>query len=463
MGQQKQKKKSEKIHKIGITSDTLSSRGGLSFFSKYLENTQILSFLQTLFGFIRKTKKGQEIDVIFKQLICYLMDGTSRHLTYFDQLKEDEGYAASLELPKDEMLSSHSVKRFFKAFSMVRVWGFRCVLRHLFLWRLRLEQPQVIYLGIDSMVMDNDEAAKRDGVQPTYKKKKGFHPLQMTWKCFIVDALFRGGKKHCNHGVAVERMVRKMVQYIRQNYREDIAIVILLDSGFCDEKLFKVFEALEIGYICGGKIYNDLVEFAGMIEDGIWDKYTKDKQEWNYFDFNDKRESWAKDRRAILCRFNPLDPQQVFDAFRPLTILYTNIGLGEAIDEQLRACGHGDLLQSEMILKTAHGRGKDELVHRAFKEFAFEELPFQRFAPNAAYYYVLLTAHFLYECFKEDACEGVVPVVAYANTLRRKLIDLAAKIVRTSGLVWIKFTETAWTSLNLNSLWERCQSPPQLC
>ena len=47
----------------------------------------------------------------------------------------------------------------------------------------------------------------------------------------------------------------------------------------------------------------------------------------------------------------------------------------------------------------------DELVHRALKDFASQTLPFKRFAPNAAYYYTLLVAFFLYECFKEDVCQ----------------------------------------------------------
>jgi hypothetical protein len=44
-----------------------------------------------------------------------------------------------------------------------------------------LKEPDVIELSIDPMVLDNDEASKQEGVQPTYKKVKGFQPLQMTW------------------------------------------------------------------------------------------------------------------------------------------------------------------------------------------------------------------------------------------------------------------------------------------
>jgi len=50
-----------------------------------------------------------------------------------------------------------------------------------------MERPPVINLTLDTMVMDNDEAQKRHGVQPTYKKVKGFQPLQMIWKNKIVE------------------------------------------------------------------------------------------------------------------------------------------------------------------------------------------------------------------------------------------------------------------------------------
>ena len=66
-----------------------------------------------------------------------------------------------------------------------------------------LLNPTVIELGIDTMVMDNDDAKCRHGVKPTYKKKKGFQPLQMNWGRFIVDAVFRSGDKHSNHGDTV--------------------------------------------------------------------------------------------------------------------------------------------------------------------------------------------------------------------------------------------------------------------
>ena len=90
-------------------------------------------------------------------------------------------------------------------------------------------------------------------------------------------------------------------------------------------------------------------------------------------------------------------------------------------------------------------------------------LPFKRFAPNAAFYYTLLVAFFLYECFKEDVCCEVVPLEAYPTTLRRKVIDVAAKIVRTSGKIILKVAAAAWDFLSFDKLWDKCAHPLVFC
>ena len=84
-----------------------------------------------------------------------------------DALKQDEGYAGAIETGSKALLSSHAVKRFFGGFYMYRIGLFRRLLQQLFLWRLRLEPPPLILLGLDTMVMDNDEAEKRHGAAPT--------------------------------------------------------------------------------------------------------------------------------------------------------------------------------------------------------------------------------------------------------------------------------------------------------
>ena len=455
------KRKASAITSVGITNDLLTSRGGLSLFGRYIEGIGIRPTLVRLFGSMRKSGKGQPIDAILKQVMCYFLDGTSRHLVQFDCLKEDEGYAGVLEMSPKALVSSHAVKRFFRAFSWPRIWLFRRLLQWLFVWRLRIVRPAVIEIGVDTMVMDNDEATVRHGVQPTYKKVKGFQPLQMTWGRVIVDAVFRGGKKHSNHGDTVEEMMRHMVKKIRKEYREDAPILFKMDSGFFDQKLFAVCEELGVGYVVSGKLYDDTKETVAALPPDSLSAYQTKDQMWDYVEFRDRRGNWKKSRRAIFCHPRQEGAQLLLEFARPDTILYTNLGVGEAIDEQLTAAGAAEKMTAEGVIALAHGRGCDELVHRGFKDFGHEELPFKRFAPNAAYYYLMAVSFLLFESFKEDVLAGVVPLTAYATRVRRTAIDFAAKLVRTGGKTILKVTAATWKTMQLDTLWKRCISPPR--
>ena len=131
------------------------------------------------------------------------------------------------------------------------------------------------------------------------------------------------------------------------------------------------------------------------------------------------------------------------------------------MDEQLEKAGLSGMIQAEGGIATYHGRGADELVHRSLKDFGFEELPFLRFAPNAAFYYCMLVAFFLFEAFKEDVTTPVVPVTALPVTLRRILVDVAAKIVTHAGRTILKLTDVVMETLHFKELWERCLSAPK--
>jgi hypothetical protein len=451
-----------KIHRIETTSDRLTGRAGLALFVAYLHGIHIFSWFDRWFGTIRKNRKG--IPELFKQVLCFFVDGTSRRLAYFDLLSKDEGYAGSIETQKTDMASSHQVKRFFKAFAWTRVFLFRRLLQTLFIWRLRITRPEVIELGIDTMVMDNDDAECRHGVKPTYKKKKGFQPLQMNWGRFIVDAVFRSGDKHSNHGDTVLNMIRHMVIKIKRDYRWDVPIIIRMDSGFFDQKIFMICEALHVGYVCGGKMYEDIKQMAADWDDSKWERFESGKKDaWHYTEFGCRRGNWDRFRRAIFCRLMHNDRNQLYlPGFRPDTIIITNIGQGQVIDRFLIKAGAADYLTANGLIACYHERGSDELANRALKDFGHEQLPFKRFAPNAAWYYMMLVGHFLLEAFKEDISTPVLSVGSYASTVRRRLIDIAGKIVSHGGETILKVSKACFESLRLAELFNRCQTAPAI-
>ena len=456
------KGKSHRITDIGITTDSLTSRGGLILFVRYLGGIGLYTELERRFGRIRKSAKGLDISEIFKQILCFFIDGTSRHLTHFDHLKADDGYARGIESDPVDLASSHQIKRFLTSFSWPLIWMFRKILKQLFIWRLQRVEPDEVVIDIDGMVLDNDEAEKRHGVSPTYKKRKGFLAIQATWGRVIVDAVLQGGRKHCNHGDTVAKMIQRLVADIRIHYRANIPIVFSLDSGFFDQKLLDICEALGVGYVCGGKLYKGVQGYLGSLDSSGFSVYNKGDQTWDFVEFGDKPGSWSRYRRAIFCRPAYENRQRLLEFSRPDTLIYTNLGMGQVVDEHLRAAGKKDFLSPEGCIGLYHGRGRNELVNRAFKDFGFEELPFKRFAPNAAVYYLMVLSFFLFESFKSDILAGVAPAGCYATTVRRKVLDVAAKIVRTGGRVLLKVTSAVWSALNFDVLWERTGRPPRI-
>ena len=119
-------------------------------------------------------------------------------------------------------------------------------------------------------------------------------------------------------------------------------------------------------------------------------------------------------------------------------------------------------LDARTRIGSDHQCGKDELTHRGLKDFGFEQLPFKRFGANTAFYYCMVIAFFLFETFKEDVLHEVIPVTSYATTIRRQVVDIAAKIVNTGHSIILKVSQAVMDRLRLDLLWQKCQNPPPI-
>ena len=137
-------KKEQKINAIQPTDEQLTGRAGLVLFAAYLQRIELLPVLEWMFGSMCKNNKGIAAAKLLFQVLCFMMDGSSRHISWFDQLKRDQNHASLLGCHAHEFASSHAVKRFFSGFSFVRIYLFRHLL-------LKQHCPTVIELGLDSM------------------------------------------------------------------------------------------------------------------------------------------------------------------------------------------------------------------------------------------------------------------------------------------------------------------------
>ncbi len=449
------------ITKVETTDDKLSGRGGLSFILRYIEQIQIFKIIENKIGELCNNKKGKSAGFILRQVMAKLIDGADLSLTGFDRLKKDEGYASVLEVKPVDMLSSYMVKRFFKKFTGFKHLLLSQILTELFVWRLKIKGPSIIDLDLDTMVLNNDDAEKREGVDPTYKNKKGFQPLQISWKNKIIAVIFRRGSAHSNNGDDLKKLVSKVVNTIRRRYRQDVPIVLSSDSGFLDETNFEYFEKeLKIFYVCSGKLYESVTEYIKGVDIKSFRTYKGKRNSWHYFEFGSKLKSWKQFRRTLFTRLSCDDNQMLLEFARPDSVLYSNLGKDNQMTKLLVDAGHKEYLKAAKIIEFAHGRGTCELNHRSLKEFmGKEQLPFKRFAANRAYYFVQLITHFLYESYKEDVTFDVVPLSSYPTMFRRKCIDFAAKVIGTGNYIILKISQSLWDGINIPQLWERCNNP----
>ena len=152
------------IDDVQPTSETLTGRAGLSLFVRYVRGIGLYPHLDRLFGSLRKSRKGQPVTEIFKQLLCFLLDGSSRHLV--SRLKEDAGYGGAIETKPEALLSSHAVKRFFGRFSSGVSGSFAECCSSCFCGACGLQQPPLICWGW-TLVMDNGPPSATAWRRPT--------------------------------------------------------------------------------------------------------------------------------------------------------------------------------------------------------------------------------------------------------------------------------------------------------
>lgn len=436
-------------------------------FLRYVEQTGLYSLISsTIYSLISQSIKGLQLHQFLKQILAFFMDGTNMSISGFDQSKKDEAYAALLECNTTQLASSHQIKRYFAKLSIIGNLIFNKILNELFIWRLNIEKPKIIELGIDTMVLDNDSAVKREGNEPTYKRKKGFQPLHISWGRFLIDVMFRKGSAHSNHGSDYIDRVRSIVKLIRKRYSLEVPIILCADSGFADQKAYKVFEEeLGIHFITTGVLHEHLKEYIQELPDETYQEIEKGKITWGYVEIGSRLKSWKKFRRCIFTRLQREETGQLVMSFgKPDNIIYTNIGNCAQADRKLIDAGGIHYFDAETIVRKSHQRGADELIHRSIKELATkEQLPFKSFGMNRAYYFMLVITHFLFEAYKVDVTAQVIPISSYPNTFRRKLIDFAVKIISHSRNTIVKVTQTVYQSTNIEELWRLCQSPPKIC
>ncbi|RMF58438.1 MAG: IS1380 family transposase [Calditrichaeota bacterium] len=446
------------ISAVEPTRQLMTGRAGLALLRVYLHQRGLMPLLERVFRPFR-SRRGYPLASLLSQLLLYLMDGTRPCLRGLDEKRGDPGYARLIGVHLSQLISSHAVKRFFYRIPRAVAPALNAVLRRMFAARLqryaaertRAGRPlRTVVLAMDSKVWKQPGARVREGVCPTYRGVRGFHPLLVFWRGDVVAACFRPGNAHTHRGDDARRLLEPLFATIRRVLGPGARIFVRADAGFFDGQLFDWLAEQGVGFLIGGR----------------WDKATRQACARSRFvplfddgsvrvtatTFVQSRPRWSKPYRVIVTRtFRPgtqpplldLEPRSVFVLHRP----------GREPTAPL------DL---ERWVRRYRRRGRDELGFRALVDFWRESLPFKRFAANQAFFFLLLLAFNLLRAFAEDSFEDPRLHRAYPTTLRRRLLDFAGRIVRR-GRRWIlKIPEPVYAALRLERVWVRVHHVPVL-
>ena len=425
------------IKHLGTTSDTLTSRAGLVPFANFLDSCQASTKISLELSDMRKSQKGIKLDDAFFQLLMFFADGTGQSLATFDKLRKDPSWKAITGAVKP--LGTAQLKRLLDNVAPSHIEKIRPLIRQSAISALKAKSPERVILFLDSSVYDNDGAKCRGGVEYTYKKKEGYHPINLIWQGMYMDTVFQKGSCSTNHdGVAIE-MIKEITPLIREALGEDIPIIVRMDSGYFDQKIFSACDYLKINFVCAGKRYKDHQVFERKHIDDFDGTFQNKGCTWKYCEFKERRSTWPTDMdyRALFLRAIEENGEALLGL--DSRIILTNLSEEEASNDE--------------IIKYDHSRGADELTHRVAKEFRSERMPCLDYTHNNFLYTMSILALNLFQIFKRDIAGFSWD--SYPLTLRRKLFDVAGKIVDTSRELTLKVTEWTMKELSFEEIWRK--------
>ena len=111
---------------LTATKDRLTSRGGIANFAQFISAMMLPSVMGSMFSGLKGNSKGVSVQDFFGSVLNWLMQGDSRHISSFEDLKSDSCMAALFNVK--EIPGQDAVKRMFKKFRNSHEFKFREIL-----------------------------------------------------------------------------------------------------------------------------------------------------------------------------------------------------------------------------------------------------------------------------------------------------------------------------------------------
>ena len=400
--------------KINFDGGDLSSDAGLLLIKEFVSKLDIDKLFSRSFktndsaSFRYHTDKENLLQIIYMIIAGYFEDDAS------DELTNDPVFKAVLN--KDALASQPTVSRFFNRMDEDTLNQFLTIGRILRKRVYSIQMPQAVILDLDSTLLD--AYGKQEGRAFNFHyQSNGYHPLV----CYngmtgdLVKIQLRDETEYSSTGVV------DFLQPILDEYLNDYpAIRILLrgDSGFATPDLYKQCEENGTSYVIRLKENGILRKKASYLVDGL-DEITKNNKvdyAVAYGEFMYRASSWPYERRVV-CKVEKPENQMVY----MYTFVVTNMDSSP-----------------EYLIKFYCKRGlMENFIKESKSGFDFASVSSHTRMVNANRLQVHALAYNIFNWFRRLVL-SVNMRKQRIDTVRLKLLKIAAKVVHSAGYITFK-------------------------
>ena len=400
--------------KINFDGGDLSSDAGLLLIKEFVSKPGIDNLLGKVFKtndsalFRYHTDQKNLLQMIYMIIAGYFEDDTS------DELTNDPVFKSVLE--KDTLASQPTVSKFFNRMDEDTLNQLLMIGRILRKRVYRIQMPQAVILDLDSTLLD--AYGKQEGRAFNFHyQSNGYHPLV----CYngmtgdLVKIQLRDETEYSSTGVV------DFLQPILDEYLNDYpAIRILLrgDSGFATPDLYKQCEENGTSYVIRLKENGILRKKASYLVDGL-DEITKNNKvdyAVAYGEFMYRASSWPYERRVV-CKVEKPENQMVY----MYTFVVANMDSSP-----------------EYLIKFYCKRGlMENFIKESKSGFDFASVSSHTRMVNANRLQVHALAYNIFNWFRRLVL-SVNMRKQRIDTVRLKLLKIAAKVVHSAGYITFK-------------------------
>ena len=406
--------KSNKKIKINFDGGDLSSDGGLLLLKEFIEKLGISKKIKQLFKTTDTAKKREHTDdenlfqMIYQITASYFTDDNA------DELTNEPVFTTILD--KEALASQPTLSRFHNRMDDDTLTQFNDINIELRRTAYSIEMPEMVLFDLDTTLLETYGKQEGSGYNFHYGAN-GYHPQT----CYdgltgdLLKAELRKGTDHCSKGIT--QFMQPLLDEYQDNY-PDIEKYLRADSGYATPQLFAQCETNGVSYVIKLKnnknLYRLASEYVAELNDITKDNIVEYAVVYGEFEY--QANSWDYLRRVI-CKVEKPYGQM----FPMIHCFVTNMDLSP-----------------ENIVWFYRNRGiMENFIKEGKNGFDFGAVSSRSEVVNANRFQIHVLAYNIFNLFRRF----VLPESMnnkLVDTIRMKLIKIAARIVHSGRYVYFK-------------------------